>query len=155
MKNLTNNAAGKVVTKAVSKVATASTVNPNLAFYNKAKEPSMVSLSNYLKNGKLTIAEGTKVMTAALKVYEGLKDVKKEIASLYAKEKDFNGKPYRRIERVFSAMVAKELGLSTSTVHEKLTETVNITNRPCIKLFIKFSDADFDKIRVLVYKFKI
>ena len=130
-------------------------VNPNLAFYNKAKEASMVGCSNYLKNGKLTIQEGTKVMNAALKVYEGIKDVNAVIKKMYATGKDFNDKPYRRIERVFSAMVAKELGLSTSTVHEKLTETVNQTNRECIKLFIKFTDADFDKIRVLVYKFKI
>ena len=158
MKTLNKKQTSKVLTNVVSKVLTskkqeANKQDTNKDFYLKAK--SISACSNYVKNSKLSTQDVKKFIDASLLVIEETKDLKKIITSLYAKKVDFNNKDYRRIERVFSSLVAKKLNLSTSTTHEKITESVNLSNRELIKSFFSYSDNQLDSIRVLVYKFKI
>ena len=152
--------------KAIKEVKTTSKVvdnrnivDSNKDFYLKAK--SINSCSRYAKEEKLTMQDVKKYVDASLEVlsdYKNEKDntkIKLLLKSMYAKKVDFNNKDYRRIERVFSSLVAKKLNLSTSTTHEKVTESVNLSNRELIKSFFSYSDNQLDAIRVLVYKFKI
>ena len=164
MKTLNKKQASKVLTNAVSKVLTskkqeANKQDTNKDFYLKAK--SINSCSRYAKEEKLTTQDVKKYVDASLTVladYKNEKDntkIKLLLKSMYAKKVDFNNKDYRRIERVFSSIVAKKLNLSTSTCHEKVTESVNLSNRELIKSFFSYSDTQLDAIRLLVYKFKI
>lgn len=122
------------------------------------KAQSINSCSNYVKNGKLSENDAQRFIPAALAVIKASDvEMKKLLSKMYAKVKDYQGKPYKRLERVFAALVAKDLQLSTSTVHEKLTELVNLANRPLIhSMFGKtWNDKQLDSIRSLVYKFQI
>jgi len=147
MKNKTQ----KTVVKTANKTAVQQDSNKD--FYLKAK--SINSCSRYCKNSKLSTQDVKKFIDASLLVIEETKDLKKIITNLYAKKTDYQNKDYRRVERVFSSLVAKKLNLSTSTTHEKVTESVNLSNRELIKSFFSYSDNQLDAIRVLVYKFKI
>jgi uncharacterized protein (DUF2132 family) len=129
-----------------------------------AKAKMLNECSNYVKEKEaLTIADVKKFVDASLKYLENTKDVKEKLKTLFAKKFDdnkFNANKtkkyeYKRIERVFSSEVAKTLHLSTSTAHEKITESVNLANRSLIKSFFSYSDESLDSIRCLVYKFKI
>ena len=157
MKNKTQKTVVKTAVKTVNKTAVQQDSNKD--FYLKAKTIS--SCSNYCKNSKLSTQDVKKFIDASLEVladYKNEKDntrIKLLLKSMYAKKVDFNNKDYRRIERVFSSLVAKKLNLSTSTTHEKITESVNLSNRELIKSFFSYSDNQLDAIRVLVYKFKI
>ena len=159
MKNKTQKTAVKTAVK---------TQDNNKDFYLKAK--SINSCSRYAKDSKLSTQDVKKFVDASLEVLSDYKDYLKDyndieskvykqvrlmLTSMYAKKVDFNNKDYKRIERVFSSLVAKKLNLSTSTTHEKITESVNLSNRELIKSFFSYSDNQLDSIRVLVYKFKI
>ena len=166
MKNKTSKAVE--VKKIIKAVDTSKAIDKNKEFYVKAK--TLLQCSRYTKEEKLTLSEVKKYIDASLEVLadyrEYLKDykniesndykkIRQLIKSMYDKKIDFNNKNYKRIERVFSSLVAKKLNLSTSTCHEKLTESCNLANRELIKSFFSYSDNQLDSIRVLVYKFKI
>ena len=116
------------------------------------------SCSNYVKNGKLRINDGHRFIPVALGVIKASDmEMKKLLAKMYSKVKDHEGKPYKKLERVFASLVGKQLQLSTSTCHEKLTELTNLANRPLIHQFFgkQFTDKQLDSIRSLVYKLEI
>ena len=156
-----NTMKNKTAVKTANKTAVKTAVqqDSNKEFYLKAK--SINSCSRYAKEEKLTMQDVKKFIDACLEIlsdYKNDKDntrIKLLLKNMYAKKVDFNNKDYRRIERVFSSLVAKKLNLSTSTTHEKVTESVNLSNRELIKSFFSYSDNQLDAIRVLVYKFKI
>jgi len=123
-----NKTAVKTVSKTAVKTAkkivdNRSIVDSNKEFYLKAK--SINSCSRYAKEEKLTMQDVKKFIDACLEIlsdYKNDKDntkIKLLLKNMYAKKIDFNNKDYKRIERVFSSIVAKKLNLSTSTSHEK------------------------------------
>ena len=167
MKNKTVKVIANSIKTANKIVDNRSIVDSNKEFYLKAK--SINSCSRYAKDSKLSTQDVKKYVDASLEVLSDYKDYLKDyndieskvykqvrlmLTSMYVKKVDFNNKDYKRIERVFSSLVAKKLNLSTSTTHEKVTESVNQANRELIKSFFSYSDNQLDAIRVLVYKFK-
>lgn len=144
---------GRTVNKKTQKSKPEANLNTKLVEYAATN----AACSNYVKGGSLTENDVNKVVPAALRLVEFYGDsIKSLICTMYAdSDVDHNGKTYNRVERVFSALVAQETGLSTSTVHEKLTESVNLANREVIRHFFSYTDTQLDSIRVLVYKFSI
>jgi len=119
--------------------------------------------SNYVKKGRLSIAEAKRVTDKAFEVLAILEKktkgkVEEYLLKLFETSKGIDnnpnnsakGKNYNRPARVFSSLVAKELGLATSTVHEKLTEAVTRRNR-CIASFLHVADNKLDRLEKLCY----